>query len=322
MLVNGRRRGGVIRLRASPLTPHSLSLYKNVYNAKLTKYFVAFFQTTNCTELQLLHIIWFTIWFWWMSHDHILTNHQSMSYFIIREWNLLCVAVLHWVMSTGYSVASNTTADADVLWSCTSSIRNPEDQLVILSTVSPLWYHWHGHRKGIQPVKVFCRVLPAHRAITPEKVMLNKNSACMHMCVHHMCLRAWVCVSVEWTVRVSCLILHDSIVYLACVSVWRRWLPRRKLDPLGIDTELDSVKLTANNKANVCAAVQRAYDRAREDMGCASATADSQHTEINNTDDRSWRCSLRTHWHTAATYTDTDSQPCLSAVTVKPCIRV
>jgi len=41
-------------------------------------------------------------------------------------------------------------------------------------------------------------------------------------------------------------------------------LPRRKLDPLGIDSEVDSVKLTANNKANVCAAVQRAYDRARE----------------------------------------------------------
>ena len=41
-------------------------------------------------------------------------------------------------------------------------------------------------------------------------------------------------------------------------------MPRRKLDPLGIDSEVDSVKLTANNKANVCAAVQRAYDRARE----------------------------------------------------------
>jgi len=44
-------------------------------------------------------------------------------------------------------------------------------------------------------------------------------------------------------------------------------LPRRKLDPLGIDADVDGVKLSANNKANVCAAVQRAYDRARQQIG-------------------------------------------------------
>jgi len=49
----------------------------------------------------------------------------------------------------------------------------------------------------------------------------------------------------------------------------RRWLPRRKLDPLGTDSELDGIKLTANNKANVCAAVQRAYDRARQQTTAA-----------------------------------------------------
>lgn len=31
-----------------------------------------------------------------------------------------------------------------------------------------------------------------------------------------------------------------------------------------MDSAVDGVKLTANNKPNVCAAVQRAYDRARQ----------------------------------------------------------
>jgi len=64
-------------------------------------------------------------------------------------------------------------------------------------------------------------------------------------------------------------------------------LPRRKLDPLGVDAELDGVKLTANNKANVCAAVQRAYDRAREEMSSAPAAAATQPSETgqNNTAD-------------------------------------
>lgn len=48
-------------------------------------------------------------------------------------------------------------------------------------------------------------------------------------------------------------------------------MPRRKLDPLGVDAGVDSIKLTANNKANVCAAVQRAYDRAREQMSDATS---------------------------------------------------
>ena len=57
-------------------------------------------------------------------------------------------------------------------------------------------------------------------------------------------------------------------------------MPRTKLDPLGVDAALDGVKLTANNKANVCAAVQRAFDRARQqttvtsvDVSTASETA-------------------------------------------------
>jgi len=44
-------------------------------------------------------------------------------------------------------------------------------------------------------------------------------------------------------------------------------LPRRKLDALGVDADVDCVKLSANNKANVCAAVQRAYNRARQQIG-------------------------------------------------------
>jgi len=52
-------------------------------------------------------------------------------------------------------------------------------------------------------------------------------------------------------------------------------LPRRKLDPLGVDAEVDGVKLTANNKANVCAAVQRAYDRAREQTTAVSSNVSS-----------------------------------------------
>jgi len=37
-----------------------------------------------------------------------------------------------------------------------------------------------------------------------------------------------------------------------------------KLDPLGVNADVDNVRLTANNKANVCAAVQLAYDRAQQ----------------------------------------------------------
>jgi len=44
--------------------------------------------------------------------------------------------------------------------------------------------------------------------------------------------------------------------------------------------------LTANNKANVCAAVQRAYDRAREEMSGASAAAGgTRQTESDSTAD-------------------------------------
>jgi len=87
-----------------------------------------------------------------------------------------------------------------------------------------------------------------------------------------------------------------------CVGLcWRRWLPRTKLDPLGVDAALDGVKLTANNKANVCAAVQRAFDRARPqttvtsvDVSTASETAAAAAATEQSTaacDDTLWlRC--------------------------------
>jgi len=73
-------------------------------------------------------------------------------------------------------------------------------------------------------------------------------------------------------------------------------LPRRKLDPLGVSDELDDVKLTANNKANVVAAVRRAYDRARQEVTCApapaapaapaaAAAASTEQSETDNTAD-------------------------------------
>jgi len=68
-------------------------------------------------------------------------------------------------------------------------------------------------------------------------------------------------------------------VFLRACVCCRRWLPRTKLDPLGVDSELDGVKLTANNKANVCAAVQRAYDRARELTGSVGTIVTSADTD-------------------------------------------
>lgn len=61
--------------------------------------------------------------------------------------------------------------------------------------------------------------------------------------------------------------LISRVCIFVCVSMCRRWLPRTKLDPLGVDAELDRVKLAANNKPNVCTAIQRAYDRAIQQFG-------------------------------------------------------
>lgn len=45
-------------------------------------------------------------------------------------------------------------------------------------------------------------------------------------------------------------------------SVFRQWLPRNKLEPLGVDSGLDKAKLLENRKPNVRKAVQRAYEKA------------------------------------------------------------
>ena len=87
-------------------------------------------------------------------------------------------------------------------------------------------------------------------------------------------------------------------------TCWRRWLPRRKLDPLGVSAEVDGIKLTANNKANVCAAVQRAYDRARQETAAisrhvtspaAAAAASGTEHVVPSCDDTSWH--FHTRWH-------------------------
>lgn len=44
--------------------------------------------------------------------------------------------------------------------------------------------------------------------------------------------------------------------------VCRQWLPRNKLEPLGVDSGLDKSKLLENRKPNVRKAVQKAYEKA------------------------------------------------------------
>lgn len=43
---------------------------------------------------------------------------------------------------------------------------------------------------------------------------------------------------------------------------FRQWLPRNKLEPLGVDSALDKSKLLENKKPNVRKAVQKAYEKA------------------------------------------------------------
>jgi len=45
-------------------------------------------------------------------------------------------------------------------------------------------------------------------------------------------------------------------------SIFRQWLPRNKLEPLGVDSGLDKGKLLENKKPNVRKAVQKAYEKA------------------------------------------------------------
>ena len=42
----------------------------------------------------------------------------------------------------------------------------------------------------------------------------------------------------------------------------RQWLPRTKLEPLGVDSGMDKAKLLENKKPNVRKAVRKAYEKA------------------------------------------------------------
>ena len=50
--------------------------------------------------------------------------------------------------------------------------------------------------------------------------------------------------------------------YFVIVLFSRQWLPRNKLEPLGVDSGLDKAKLDENKKPNVRKAVRTAYDKA------------------------------------------------------------
>ena len=43
---------------------------------------------------------------------------------------------------------------------------------------------------------------------------------------------------------------------------FRQWLPRNKLEPLGVDSGLDRAKLVENKKPNVRKSVRKAYEKA------------------------------------------------------------
>ncbi|OWF48778.1 Peregrin [Mizuhopecten yessoensis] len=58
---------------------------------------------------------------------------------------------------------------------------------------------------------------------------------------------------------------YDEPVYLILFFDTKRtwqWLPRNKLEPLGVDSGLDKAKLLENRKPNVRKAVQKAYEKA------------------------------------------------------------
>lgn len=53
-----------------------------------------------------------------------------------------------------------------------------------------------------------------------------------------------------------------SLVIYSQNLYFRQWLPRNKLEPLGVDSGLDKAKLLENKKPNVRKAVQKAYEKA------------------------------------------------------------
>lgn len=53
-----------------------------------------------------------------------------------------------------------------------------------------------------------------------------------------------------------------SLKKLFILCFFRQWLPRNKLEPLGVDSGLDKSKLLENKKPNVRKAVQKAYEKA------------------------------------------------------------
>ena len=55
--------------------------------------------------------------------------------------------------------------------------------------------------------------------------------------------------------------VYDEI-NLCEVFSCRQWLPRNKLEPLGVDSGLDKAKLYENKKPNVRKAVRTAYEKA------------------------------------------------------------
>ncbi|KAH3893313.1 hypothetical protein DPMN_017460 [Dreissena polymorpha] len=55
--------------------------------------------------------------------------------------------------------------------------------------------------------------------------------------------------------------LFLRVAHLCCAH-FRQWLPRNKLEPLGVDSGLDKSKLLENKKPNVRKAVQKAYEKA------------------------------------------------------------
>jgi bromodomain and PHD finger-containing protein 1 len=52
---------------------------------------------------------------------------------------------------------------------------------------------------------------------------------------------------------------HYLILFFDTKRTWQ-WLPRDKLEPLGVDTELDKTKLVQSKKAGERKAVKKAYE--------------------------------------------------------------
>lgn len=55
---------------------------------------------------------------------------------------------------------------------------------------------------------------------------------------------------------------HSVIICFFFAVYYRQWLPRQKLEPLGVNSDLDKAKLMENKKPNVRKAVQKAYEKA------------------------------------------------------------